>query len=376
MKKKPVSFTKLKDFALWEKAQEKRTLISFELELTSRCNLNCRHCYINLPPGDKEAATNELTVQEFSAIADQAVSLGALWCLITGGEPLLRKDFLDIYVMLKKKGLLVSVFTNATLITEEHIKIFKRYPPRDLEVTVYGATEKTYEKITRKKGSYRAFRKGLALLQKNGIKVRLKAMALRSNLKEMTTLAEFCRKNTSDYFRFDPLLHLRYDHDERRNKEIESERLTPEEIGELESSDAERFQMLKDKCHLFIVPEFSRSRSKKLFMCGAGMNSCSISPSGIFRLCSSLWHPDCIYDLKKGSLYEAWHKFVPEVREMESYRKEFLEGCRICSIANLCLWCPAHAYLESGELDAPVEYFCRTAHLRAKKLIEKNKLKI
>ena len=67
------------------------------------------------------AREKELTLAEIDRIAGQAVDLGALWCLLTGGEPLLRPDFADIYLLLKKKGLLVSVFTNACLVTEAHV---------------------------------------------------------------------------------------------------------------------------------------------------------------------------------------------------------------------------------------------------------------
>ena len=291
--------------------------------------------------------------------------MGTLWCLISGGEPLLREDFTDIYLMLKKKGLLVSVFTNACLVTDEHIALFKKYPPRDIEVTVYGATAETYERVTRLPGSYAAFRRGLDLLLQNGIKVRLKAMALRSNFHELAEMAAFCRQHTKDYFRFDPLLHLRFDGDKERNAEIIAERLTPEEIVAIEKTDAERSESLQKNCEQLIFPEGDHYGCQHLFHCGAGNNSFTVSFDGFFRLCSSLWHPDCVYDLKKGTLAEAWRRFVPGVRAMTSTAPEFLEKCHSCPIINLCLWCPAHAYLESGRLDAWSEYFCQVAHARA-----------
>ena len=116
-----VTSIEIQDFALWDKMKNKRDLFSFDLEVTARCNNDCRHCYINLPAADKEAQRLELTLEEIDRIADEAADMGAFWCLITGGEPLLRKDFSDIYMCLKKKGILVSVFTNATLINHEHI---------------------------------------------------------------------------------------------------------------------------------------------------------------------------------------------------------------------------------------------------------------
>ena len=91
-----VSHNRLTSFALWEKIKDRRVPLDFYLEITARCNNDCSHCYINLPGGDPEAMRNELTLDEISNIADQAIELGAIYCLITGGEPLLRKDFKEI----------------------------------------------------------------------------------------------------------------------------------------------------------------------------------------------------------------------------------------------------------------------------------------
>jgi len=358
----------LPEFSLWEKMKNKKNLVSFSLELTARCNNNCHHCYINLPVNDLRVKEKELSMDEIKDMAGEAVSLGALWCLITGGEPLLRDDFFDIYLSLKKMGLLVSVFTNATLITEEHVRFFKKYPPRDIEVSVYGVTKDVYENVTRRPGSFEAFMSGLDLLLENGIKVRFKAMAIRSNAGQLQEISRFCRKRTKDYFRFDPFLHLRFDCNPGRNQEIKSERLSPPEIAAIERSDPERFQALEKSCDRLINPEFSHTNCNHLFHCGTGNGSFVIGYDGSFRLCSSLWHPDCIYDLRRGGLTDAWQNFVPKVRDMHSDRKEFLERCRVCPLINLCLWCPAHAYLESGSLDMPVDYFCEVAHVRAESL--------
>ncbi len=368
MRESYVSSADLHDLPLWEKMRKRRGLISFDLEITARCNNHCRHCYINLPAGDKEVKKRELSCEDIKEIVNEAVSLGALWCLITGGEPLLREDFFDIYLSLKKKGLLISVFTNATLITKAHIKLFKEYPPRDIEVSVYGVSKESYERVTRKAGSFAAFRRGLDLLLGNGLNVRLKAMALRTNLHEQLAIARFCRERVKDCFRFDPFLHLRYDGDPTRNAEIKAERLSPEEIVALEQSDPERFQALEKECDTLIVPQLSHTTSNHLVRCGAGTASFSLSYDGLFRLCPSLWHPDCVYDLKQGTLTDAWRNFVPQVRAMRSERSDFLETCQVCPLINLCMWCPAHASLETGELDAPVTYFCQVAHARAKAL--------
>lgn len=347
---------------LWNTLQQRGKPLAFELEVTARCNNHCRHCYIDLPAIDVEARSRELSLEEIARITRDAVRLGSLWCLITGGEPLLREDFADLFLTLRRQGLLVSVFTNACLVKREHAALFKKYPPRDIEVSVYGATQATYEWITRRPGSFAAFRQGLELLTSCGVPVRLKAMALRSNVHELEEIGRFCRRFTKDFYRFDPLLHLRCDGDPGRNEEIRGERLSPEQIAALESPDA-------PECHAIRTTPSSHAcgdlSDDQLFHCRAGQGSFSVSYDGTFRLCSSLCHPGTTYDLRSGTLAEAWHEVVPTVRGMRSSHTEFVEECRRCSVAAFCPWCPAHAALETGTLDKKVEYFCQVARARA-----------
>jgi len=367
-----VSFTHnepLADFPLWQTIDDKRIPLSFDLELTARCNNNCRHCYINLPASDQNAKEKELSLTEIKDLVHQAANLGTLWCLITGGEPLLRKDFSDIYLFIKKQGLLVSVFTNACLITPEHIKLFQDFPPRNIEVTVYGVTEETYENISRQPGSFKAFQRGLDLLQSGGIPVRLKAMAIRSNYNEMPEIGQFCRDHTCDYFRFDPLLHLRYDNDRNKNEDIKNERLTPQEIVTLEQGDEERRFSLKEKCSSMIQTQSTEVGCDHIFHCGAGQSNFTIGYDATFRLCSTLTAPNCTINLRTLSLAEAWNSFVPGVRDLRSHNDKFLNTCRICPFVNLCIWCPASGFLECGELDNHSDYFCQVAHARAKAIL-------
>ncbi len=355
----------IRDLPLWETMKERRRVVSFELELTARCTSDCPHCFINLPAADPVARSRELTPAEIARIADEAVELGALRVLLTGGEPLLREDFAEIYLLLKRKGLLVSVFTNATQVRPEHAALFRAYPPRDLEVTVYGATRETYERVTRRPGSWDAFRRGLRLLAESGVPVRLKAMALRSNRREFAEISAFCRERTRDFYRFDPLLHLRYDGDPDRNAEIRAERLAPEEVVSLELADGERSRALEKRCGRLAAAGPYGGESDRLFRCGAGNGSFAVGYDGIFRLCSSLWAPGTTYDLRKGTVREAWDELVPRVRDRRSRDPEFMRTCAVCPLINLCLWCPATAYLESGAMDARIEGFCRVARARA-----------
>lgn len=357
----------LPEFRLWDKMQGTGTPFSFELEITARCNNNCRHCCVNLPAGDRVAQSKEMSLEEIREVVDEAASLGVLFCLLSGGEPLLRDDFRDIYLYLKKKGLLVTIFTNATLIRSKHIKLFQHYPPRHIEVSLYGVTAETYERVTRRTGSFAAFERGLRLLQKGGIPFHLKAMIMRSNVDEFPAILLDGHLRTGEPLRFDPFLHLRFDGDAGRNAEIRAERLSPGEIQTLEGADLKRFAALKKSCTRWLAENPSDAAGNgHLFYCRSGLGNFAVSYDGLFRLCTPLWHPDCIYSLRRGTLTEALQKRVPEVRTLKTGNRKILQQCLICPWINLCSWCPAHAYLETGKMDSWVEYFCRVAQERAK----------
>lgn len=376
---------KIQDFELWDTLENLTIPISFELELTARCNNNCRHCYINVPANCQVSRQKEMSVYELKEIIDQVTDMGTIWCLLTGGEPMIRKDFPEVYLMLRSKGLLITLFTNACLITNESIKLFKENPPRDIEVTVYGITEGTYESVTRVPGSYKAFRKGLDLLLDSGLNVSLKAVPIRSNFQEFNEIAKFCRKYSSRPFRFDPFLHLRYDRNSYRNAEILSERLSSEEIIELEKNDRDRIESMKKNCERLIFPntltydDFLANEDQqnseqfeswsKLFRCGIGKNDYSISFDGQLSLCSTLRAPEFMYDLKTGNLKEGFSLLRNRVFSTKTKSIELLKTCKSCPIVNLCLWCPAVAYLETGDLEGRVDYFCEVAHARKRALI-------
>jgi radical SAM protein with 4Fe4S-binding SPASM domain len=356
--------TPLPEFDLWNQLEGKGIPVSFDLELTARCNNDCRHCYINLPAADRAARAGELTLDEIMAVADQAVEMGALWCVLTGGEPLLRPDFSEVYLALKRRGLLVTVFTNACLLRPEHVELFRKYPPRDVEITIYGASREAYERVTRTPGSFDAFLRGVSLLEQGGVGARYKAMALRSNVNELSAMAQFGRAHTKDFFRFDPLLHLRYDRDPVRNAEICAERLDPEEIATIEQSDEERAHALRRECHR-VAGQEAPDEPDLVFHCGVGRGF-TVGYDGSLRLCSALWHPDYVADVRREPVAAAWRRLLSAVGAARTADPAYLDRCAACGLVDLCLWCPAHAYLESGSLTAPIDDFCDVAHARAR----------
>ena len=129
---------------LFAKATQTGTPLSGTFELTSRCTLDCKMCYIHKKQQDAEILEKEKPTKWWLDLAKKAQESGMLLLLLTGGEPMLREDFDEIYLTCKKMGLLVTINTNATLIDEKKIQLFKENPPQRVNITLYGTSRETY----------------------------------------------------------------------------------------------------------------------------------------------------------------------------------------------------------------------------------------
>lgn len=128
-------------------ARAQKIPLTVDFELTARCNLNCKMCYVHVL--DSHAAMlKELTTEQWTNIFDDAVDSGMMFCLLTGGECLARKDFFELYLHLYQKGIRISINTNGALITDKHIDIFRRYPPNYIQISLYGSSNSSYEELT------------------------------------------------------------------------------------------------------------------------------------------------------------------------------------------------------------------------------------
>lgn len=337
----------------------RRIPVEGSMELTFRCNLQCVHCYCNLPPHDKHALQTELRTDEISNILDQAAEAGCLWLLLTGGEPLLRKDFPEIYTHAKKKGFIITLFTNGTLITPEVADFLDAWPPHSVEITLYGATPETYEKITRVPGSYKKCIRGIELLLEKGIPVSLKTMALTLNEDELPRIKAFAEERGLK-FRFDAMLNPRLD----GTKGPCEFRLAPERVVELDLEYEERADEWKAFCKKFLTP----SSSEYLFNCGAGICTFHIDPYGKLSPCQMVRFRS--HDLRKTAFTEAWEDHIPATLKLNPQGDY---PCSRCELISLCGQCPGWAWLEHNAPEKPVEYLCRIAHLRAEVFREKDR---
>jgi radical SAM protein with 4Fe4S-binding SPASM domain len=339
-----------------------------DLELTERCNNNCIHCSINLPMEDEGARQRELGAAKIQNILAEAAALGALSVRFTGGEPLLREDFVDLYLFARRLGLRVLLFTNARLITPELADLFARIPPLEkIEVTVYGMKPQSYEAVSRVPGSYEEFWGGVGLLLERNIPFVVKGALLPPNRSEMDSFEAWAA--TLPAMHTPPSYSMFFDLRGRRdsptkNLLIKTLRIEPEEgitilrrRGEAYSGEMRQF------CSKFMGPP-----GDLLFTCGAGHGVC-VDAYGRLQLCLPLRHPDLAYDLHKCSLKEALTDIFPRLRrETRASNPDYLARCARCFLKGLCEQCPAKSWAEHGTLDTPVEYLCRVAHAEARHL--------
>jgi radical SAM protein with 4Fe4S-binding SPASM domain len=332
----------------------KRLPLAGSLELTHRCNLDCVQCYCNLSPNDDEARARELSLLEIRDVIDQATEEGCLWLQLTGGEPLLRPDFLDIYSYAKKKGMLVTLYTNGTLLDAEIADYLADWPPRKVEITLHGVTRQTFDGVTRVPGSYDRCMKGIELLLGRGVPLNLKTTVTTLNKHELWDTKEYVEALGLEH-RFDALLIPRLD----GSRDPYAVRLSPDELVRLDREDSERWEELERLCGR----AWGAVRGDDLYVCGAGERSFHIDPYGRLSLCIiSRAHG---YDLREGSFRAAWEDFIPSVRSLKAERAV---SCRSCPALALCGQCPAWSHLEHGDLETPVEYVCAVGRARAEAL--------
>ena len=347
---------------LW--ATGRPPLARLDIELTERCNNDCVHCNVNLPAGDRTARGREMTAGVVGRILEEAAALGCLTVRFTGGEPLLREDFEDIYLRARKLGLKVLLFTNATLISPRLAGLMKRTPPLEpIEVSVYGTSEKSSGAVTRNPVAFEAARRGLALLVENGLPFVVKGALLPATKGELEELEGFARRfaGADGPPSYSMLFDLRSRRDGAKNDLIRSLRIGPEEFLAISARGGPA--VLEEWRALAL--EFSGACGDRLFDCLAAGGTGSVDAYGVFQCCLGLRHPETVCDLEGGSLREAMTVFLPKVRALRAADQGYLERCGRCPLKGLCHQCPAKSWAEHGTLDTPVEYFCGIAHAQA-----------
>lgn len=332
-----------------------------QFEITYRCNIHCVHCYTD-PFNNAKDIRRELAFDEILRIFDELREAGVLWMLLTGGEAVVHPRFKEIYREAKARGFIVSLFSNGTTITDDMADFLASDPPFQLEVSCHGATDATFDKITQIPGSFQRFQKGIRRILARGLPLRIKTKAMKENQHELMKVKEFIESLGLD-------LNLSTTIHPRLNGDLSStdHRLPPDEVVELEfgnSLDTEEracgSREGDDLSKTFLQPP----ADDRLFRCGCGTNSLTISPHGILRACTFTTWPQ--YDLRTLGVREAFEKLVTEIR---GARYTGNSPCRICPVYTFCNKHPVMTVHEAGSMEAPVKHFCAVAYGRASRLM-------
>jgi radical SAM protein with 4Fe4S-binding SPASM domain len=326
------------------------------IEVTRRCPLTCLHCYNNLPMGDAGARHQELTYDEHCHLLDELAAAGCLWILFTGGEIFARPDFLDIYTYAKKKGFLITLFTNGTLVTERIADYLLEWRPFAIEITLYGFTKETYERLTGVPGSFEKCMRGIHLLQERGLPLALKTVAVSINKHEIPHMQRFAEEELGVAFKFDSMINPRID----CSQSPAEVRLSPEECVALDLEDPKRSdEWVQFASHVREALE-KLPPADTVYQCGGGISSFAIDPYGRMSICVlSEAHK---YDVRGGTFLEGWEQFLRQQRARKITRPT---KCVSCTLKAVCGMCPANGELEHGDAETPVDHLCHVAHLRA-----------
>jgi radical SAM protein with 4Fe4S-binding SPASM domain len=341
---------------LHQRQSGKRAPLQVSIEVTRRCPLECQHCYNNLPMGDQAARIREMTSEEHFHMLDELVEMGCFWLLFTGGEIFARKDFLEIYTYAKKKGFLITLFTNGTMITEKIADYLAEWPPFAIEITLYGRTRETYEALTQIPGSYDRCLRGIKLLRERGLPLKLKSVATSINKHEISAMRQFAEDELGVEFKMDGQINPRID----CSQSPLAVRLTPEEVVALDMNAPKGISEYRRLAKRDLESPPNLGKTDTVYFCGGGVGSFAINAYGEMGIC--VISQQETFRVQEAGLKRVWEESLLELRTRKRTR---VTKCVECRIQSLCGMCPANGEMENGDKESPVEFLCHVAHLRS-----------
>jgi radical SAM protein with 4Fe4S-binding SPASM domain len=228
-----------------------------------------------------------------------------------------------------------------------------------MEITLYGMTPETYERVTGVPAAFRRCLAGIEGLHKAGIPLRLKTVAMTLNSHELQSMYDYAA-DLGIEFRHDSVLRPTF-----YGRDIRHLRLPPAEVVSLDFVRAEAAETFRTAYDLMVDAAETNPLydSGRLYNCGAGFRSFHIDPYGQLTGCHMVRSPT--YDLSSGTFQEGWTEFLGAQRDRR-ISHEF--ACIDCDLVALCQRCPAFSELENADPETVVEYACAVAHLRAESL--------
>ena len=332
-----------------------------KLDITYRCNNQCVHCWLWIPDAQK-TREEELSIDEVKRIVTEARQLGCQAWSISGGEPMLRDDFVDIFDFITNKSVTYKLNTNGTLITPKIAQLLKR--KGQTMVALYGATPEIHDRITRSPGSFEAAMRGFRYLREAGVEFVVQIIPLRENFHQYQQMLELADSLSPVKRIGASWLWLTDCHSESRNREIINQRLNPKVVMELDEPDPVEdlfFINVQDSDSPENPCQSSQGEGSLFARCIEGRRDFHIDPYGQMSFCYYIKDPALRYDLRKGTFREAWEEFIPSLKDKVQGDDEYFENCGNCELRKDCRWCAVYGYLEHNRYTAKVEYLCDVA---------------
>ena len=325
--------------------------VSGIFELTPRCNLQCKMCYVRLTPDQMTPLGKERTAAEWLDMAAQARDAGLTFLLITGGEPTLRADFPEIWEGLTQMGLSITINTNGTLLTPRIRQLWHESPPAKVNSPLSGPCREDSDALCQNGAAFDAVVDALDWLQQEGILVNLNTTIVPTNYHKWEEIEQFAKARDLD------LRVTSYCFPPTRRDCSCFERMPPEQAGQLivqdilfrEGMDSIRRKALDLSCP---VPNSCELDNGEPMSCLAGRCQFWLTWNGVMTPCAMLPHP-AVSPFELG-LNKAWE----QLREL-CIPIRLCPECANCPDRRSCMNCAAVTFAETGRFDGKPEYMCR-----------------
>lgn len=322
-------------------------------ELTARCNFDCPMCYVHLSNEEVEARGKELTAGQWISIAEQARDRGLIFVLLTGGEPLVRKDFFEIYGAMKDMGLLISINSNGSTLQGENLARLIEDPPQRVNVSLYGGCAETYKAMCGNDAFDRVVG-NIREMKRAGIDVRLNVSLTPYNYQDLEKIHAISQELRA------PMKVATYMYPPIRVHGDCGHRLSAEDAArysvkwdQLRFSQEEFAERAKGYQQLVAVEERECSVDPDTGVsCRAGSTAFWMTWDGRMLPCGMMPGPET-YPLEVG-FDAAWDELRRRAAQLPNPAK-----CTACKYRNLCSVCSAVCVSETGRFDGVPEYICR-----------------
>lgn len=317
------------------------------LELTYRCNARCSHCYLD--DASEQTAAGELDGAEWRNVIDQLARMGCMRVLVTGGEPTLHSDCLDICRHVVRRGMLCDLYTNGIAVPEAFFEGISALPLNSVSVSLYSGTDAFHDAITGIPGSFQKTLASLLRFKAAGFDVFAKTPLFHGHLDDYFSAR---RLGLQHNFSVHPANILVPGHSGTSRNEMM-----------LDSAEYREF--LERDARPDTAPETETSRETIAgdSVCHAGLSTLCISPTGIVRPCNSFpW--DC-GNVRSDSLSHIWKTAEPFRRLRALRRRDLSPACATCPDIACCTVCPGAAWTENPGAFSPCSWSCAQAADRA-----------